>query len=382
MNTLLFQRIAPSYRVPVFRHLQQQLGIILCHSDAMIGGVASFHDGIVFPNELIPGGSFLGKGNLFSQKVFPVLRKHRPHVIVCEYAFGNITFWKLLLLRPFMGYRLIGWSHGIKNKDMVLDAKSMHFKTTGFILKRLDAVLLYSDLRRQRLIDRMPSLAQKTFVAHNTLDTTSYTEVYQRYQESDRDALKRELGITTRFTLCYLGRLRESKRIDLILESWEKLRAQHDVGLVLIGDGPEQQRLEKYRDEPGLLAPGAIHDIEESGKYLAACDVMIMPGYVGLSIVHAFAFGLPMITCRSTEEGPFHSPEIEYLKDGVNGFFCDSDVDFLACCVEKLIVDPDLLTAMKQNALDTVQNEANIDRMIAGFRDAIEYVTGQGQSTS
>ncbi len=381
-SVLLFQRITPSYRVPVFRRLHEELQVVLCYSDATVNGVASHLHGIEFQNELLPGGFFLGRSNLFSQKILSVLRKHRPSVVICEYAFGNFTFWKLLLLRPFMGYRLIGWSHGIKNRDMVLDEKSMHFKTTGFFLKRLDAVLLYSEQRRQRLVERMPSLAEKTFVAHNTLDTTLHTEVYQRYQERNRDALKRELGISTRFTLCFLGRLRDSKRIDLILEIWEKLRASHDIGLVLIGDGPERQRLEKYREEPGLFAPGAIHDVEESGKYLAACDAMIMPGYVGLSIVHAFAFGLPMITCRSTKKGPFHSPEIEYLKDGVNGFFCDSDADTLAGCVERLILDSDLLTKMKQNALDTVQNEANVDRMITGFSDAIEYVTGQGKSTS
>ena len=40
-----------------------------------------------------------------------------------------------------------------------------------------------------------------------------------------------------------------------------------------------------------------------------------MPGHVGLAANQAFYWGLPLIT----EEG-HHPPEIQYLKDGENGF--------------------------------------------------------------
>jgi len=182
------------------------------------------------------------------------------------------------------------------------------------------------------------------------------------------------MGISHSFNMLFLGRMRREKRIDLIIDVWRSLKQNHDVGLICIGDGEERERLLHDSPEEGLHLPGAIHDIEESGKYLTAADVIVNPGYVGLSIVHAFAFGLPMITCHSTEEGPFHSPEIEYLKDGYNGFLCDSDAVSIAACIDRLILDPDLLARMKANALKTVEEEANIERMIGGFRDAIEYV--------
>ena len=40
-----------------------------------------------------------------------------------------------------------------------------------------------------------------------------------------------------------------------------------------------------------------------------------MPGLVGLAIVDSFATGCPLVTV----DLPSHSPEVEYLEDGVNG---------------------------------------------------------------
>lgn len=70
-----------------------------------------------------------------------------------------------------------------------------------------------------------------------------------------------------------------------------------------------------------MFAAGAINDNYLSALLLENADVHVIAGEVGLAIVHGFAFGLPMITCRPTPDGPYHGPEIEYLKDGYNGFF-------------------------------------------------------------
>lgn len=354
--------------------MYEALGVVVCHSRETIGGVASFADAMDFENRLIPGGFLFGRRNLFRQRVLPVLRTERPNVVICEYAFGFTTFWKLLLLRPFLGYKLIGWSHGIKNRDMVLQQKSSHYRLTGFFLKRLDAAVIYTPDRLRRLGDMLPAIRSRLFAANNTLDTSEYQAVHREFSTTDRAELKKKLGITSSFNLLFLGRMRLDKRIDLAIEAWRILRKRHDIGLICIGDGEVREQLLRSGIEEGLVLPGAIHDIRSSGAYLAAADVLINPGYVGLGIVHGFAFGLPMITCRSTEQGPFHSPEIEYLKDGENGFLCDSDPENIAAKVEQLILDPALLASMRENALRTVEEEANIDRMVGGFQEAIEYV--------
>src|SRR5690606_40251021 len=47
-------------------------------------------------------------------------------------------------------------------------------------------------------------------------------------------------------------------------------------------------------------------------RAMKLCRAVVIPGYLGLAINHAFAHGRPIVT-RKHE---FHSPEIEYLTEG------------------------------------------------------------------
>ena len=58
-----------------------------------------------------------------------------------------------------------------------------------------------------------------------------------------------------------------------------------------------------------------ISKSKQISEVFKASDVFVMPGHVGLAANQAFYWGLPLIT----EEG-HHPPEIQYLKDGANGF--------------------------------------------------------------
>jgi glycosyltransferase involved in cell wall biosynthesis len=49
----------------------------------------------------------------------------------------------------------------------------------------------------------------------------------------------------------------------------------------------------------------------------------LMPGLVGLGVLDSFALRVPLVTT----DVPYHSPEIEYLKDGVNGLIMPDRCD-------------------------------------------------------
>ena len=65
---------------------------------------------------------------------------------------------------------------------------------------------------------------------------------------------------------------------------------------------------------------GAIHDDVKTGEILFACDMMVMPGYLGLSVNHAFCFDCPVMSFEQQKNGPFHSPEVEYVINNKTGF--------------------------------------------------------------
>jgi len=65
-----------------------------------------------------------------------------------------------------------------------------------------------------------------------------------------------------------------------------------------------------------LFFLGSIFNDEILNKWFSVSQLFIMPGYVGLAIIHAFCYSLPILT----EKLSYHSPEIQYLKDGINGY--------------------------------------------------------------
>ena len=95
-----------------------------------------------------------------------------------------------------------------------------------------------------------------------------------------------------------------------------------------------------------------------------------MPGAVGLSIVDAFYCGLPVVT----EEGE-ESPEIMYLKDGVNGFIVpNGDIQQLAAKLQLLLEDDALRAQFSLAAKNEIMTNGHIDNMCKGFRDALRFV--------
>jgi glycosyltransferase involved in cell wall biosynthesis len=89
----------------------------------------------------------------------------------------------------------------------------------------------------------------------------------------------------------------------------------------IIGNGIERSNIEKQ------IALYQLSDLVEllGERYQKECyaffnqsDIFVLPGKVGLSIIHGLSYGLPVITSDKLE---IHSPEYEIIKKGYNGDF-------------------------------------------------------------
>jgi L-malate glycosyltransferase len=383
-SVLLFQRMLPAYRVGVFRTLAQQLGIVLCYTpDVPIAGVDPYDTVPDFPHVTLEGGFLLGGKKLFSQKVLTVLRERRPEVVICEFALGMVTFWKLVLLRPFLGYRLIGWMHGIKSRDLLPGRKSLHYRLASLLYRIPDAVILYDEERLSTVRARFPWLEGRSFVAHNTLDTATLLSTYETVCLRSRSAVREELGLRRKHYLVFIGGLKRLKRLDLLFEAYAILKRSRDLGLLIIGDGEERGRIDEIASlDPDVHVMGAIHGIKDSASYLYAADLLVIPGPVGLGIVHGFAFGLPIITCRSTVLRAVHSPEIVYLEAGKNGEFAELEGGDIASRIAAVLDDDARLIRMREAARATFQSSTRLESMVDGFRDAVDFARSLHHSTN
>jgi len=128
MKVMIFQRIVPHYRVPVFKALSKKLDIIICHgndpSESFLKGEVK---GLDFPNYRIKDWYLSNtRETLMVQDVLTPILKFRPKVVVAEFALGILSNWALLGMKRLLGFKLVFWSHGYSRKrDLGLKIQSV-----------------------------------------------------------------------------------------------------------------------------------------------------------------------------------------------------------------------------------------------------------------
>ncbi|WP_078662811.1 glycosyltransferase family 4 protein [Streptomyces bicolor] len=93
-----------------------------------------------------------------------------------------------------------------------------------------------------------------------------------------------------------VGRLVEYKRIDLLLRLWERVRPVTGGRLVIVGDGPERERLQAMAG-PGVMFTGRVPEAEKH-RLLCRAWLLLHPSLVegwGLVVTEAAARGTPTV---------------------------------------------------------------------------------------
>jgi glycosyltransferase involved in cell wall biosynthesis len=154
-----------------------------------------------------------------------------------------------------------------------------------------------------------------------------------------------------------LGRLKEHKRVDLLLEALAILKERHGMepSTEVIGDGPERERLEAQARGAGLSRVrfhGFIEDLHEvyrRAKGGRLCVITTQSGGAGnLTLLEAYGCGLPVVAFR-IEEGI--DPDL--VSDGHSGLLVDPPTaEALAETLHALLTDPARLDVMRAHALE------------------------------
>jgi hypothetical protein len=76
--------------------------------------------------------------------------------------------------------------------------------------------------------------------------------------------------------------------------------------------------------------------------------------------------GLPMATFAASR----HTPEIAYLKDGINSLFLSGDINVAAKELEALLTDRPALESMRKEALSTA-SKYTVRGMAVNFADGV-----------
>lgn len=181
-------------------------------------------------------------------------------------------------------------------------------------------------------------------------------------------------------TLVTVGHLVARKRHADVIAALARLGTEHpDLRYVVVGDGPERERL---RALAGSL--GVADRVELRGQLppeqAAACGreatLFVLPSVdeaFGVAYVEAMAGGVPAIGCRG-EDGP---EEIAATGGGMV-LVPPGDVDVLAAQVDALLNDPNRRAALGREAVATVRRAFTWERCgaetMVAYRDAVVSV--------
>jgi glycosyltransferase involved in cell wall biosynthesis len=206
-------------------------------------------------------------------------------------------------------------------------------------------------------------------VFNNSVDTSEVRRMVDVTTPSRLEALRVGLGLCGRHVGIFVGGIYPDKRMPFLVEAADAIRARlPDFELLVIGGGSDLSVIEDLaRARPWIRVLGPRFG-QEKIELMMLGHIFMMPGLVGLAILDAGAAGLPMATTRF----PWHSPEIAYLKPGVNGLMVEDWEDPVAYAnaVADVLSDPDRLAKMREAARDLGQTHT-IEAMARNFADGI-----------
>ena len=210
----------------------------------------------------------------------------------------------------------------------------------NFCVRRADSVIAPSQYLARAIANW--GVAQKMiFTVYNTVEILA--------------AMPAKIPLSTPFKVVTVGRLIALKQIDHLINAVTKI---DNAGLVIVGDGPERNRLETLARAGKLqnrVYFAGQRSKEETLSVMAACDLFVLNStHEGLPhvLLEAMSVGLPII---ATAVGG--TPEL--VLDGKNGVLIPANPDgTLAKSLRELLSSSETRRRLANEAKRTVQRFA------------------------
>jgi len=165
--------------------------------------------------------------------------------------------------------------------------------------------------------------------------------------------------------LLFTGRLIKDKNVDLLIRALELAKKElPNINCLIIGEGPERDRLITLRDKLGLTENIRFQDFLEYQKLIAsmkAARIFVFPSTregFGIVVLEAMAASLPVITV----EHPMNA-STELVRERETGYICSPIAEDIAAHITGLLKDEATRARMAQRAKELTR-EYDWDRIV------------------
>lgn len=354
----------PHYRAPVLRKLANSRKF-----DFRFWGATESFEGInAFPGDAsvhIHPLKMKSSGSTYFISGYSISKDTRALIVL-----GNPNIpqtWAIAAGAKLLGKKVAFWTHGWLRPESPLKAwiRNLYYGLA-------DLVLVY-DERSQDLAQESGFPRHKVRPIYNSLDWDAAQAHWGALSPATAASVRESFKIDAdRNLLICTARLTSLCRFDLLIEAMAILKAKgRDTTLLLVGDGPERDRLHALSEERQVDVRflGAIYDEAELSRLIYSADVTVSPGKVGLTAIHSLTYGTPVIT-HGDRNGQM--PEVEAIEAGRTGmFFENGSATSLATAIDDYFANAQSRDAAREHCRDVIRSRYTPDVQRKLIEDAV-----------
>lgn len=361
MRVIIIQPTIPAYRTDFFDRLHAEYGdaLIVYHSTLPMGAISGTHLRRQWLRKL---GRFL--------KVFPGLEWQfgaagidirRGDVVIIPGAPRNISNLVLLIRARLSGATAICWGHYWSS-----NTRFWRFYIRKLLMRLAHAVMFYTDAEVEEYRRTSWKHDSRIVTAVNNGINTDPIKVLRLPYTANARARR----------ILFIGRLTAKADLPLLFAALALPEAE-DIHLDVIGDGDSLASLQARASELGIAGRVTWHGgTADEGEIAAIANrarLFVYPGDVGLSLIHAMAYGLPAILHNQRHA---HMPEFAAFSDGESGWsFERGNATALAILLAEIIANIETLDRASSRATVTADASFNTEVMTQRFTTLIAQLS-------
>ncbi|OGQ95222.1 MAG: hypothetical protein A2521_03530 [Deltaproteobacteria bacterium RIFOXYD12_FULL_57_12] len=312
---------------------------------------------------------WFGRAFLWQSGVLRIALDNRIDCIVFLGTMYHFSSWVSAILARITGKRVLMWTHGYLREE-----KNLKGWVREQFYRLADGLLLYGNRAREILLKRGFNPTD-LHVVYNSLNYDEQRRVREMTSPDLLLALREKLFAAPRLpVLIYIGRLTPQKKLLQLLQAAHLLKTEKVlVNVLLVGDGSEKNILVEAAGQYGIADHvvwyGPCYREEELGPLIMLADICIAPGEIGLTCMHALAYGTPVITHDNPD---CQMPEWEAVQPGMNGdLFRQDDVPDLARAVREWLGNSRIREQVRLNCRQIIDAHYNPSSQVGIINDAV-----------
>lgn len=338
-NIALITNIISPYRIPVWNYLA------IKSSKFKVFFLGEIHnnrkwkiskDEIKFEYEILRGFQFfiqkMDWGFHINYGLISNLVKGEFDVIVVA-GYDSPAYYLALIYCQLFRKKFVFWNGSNLQSSRVNSFLVNNIRR--LFIKTADAYLAYGKLAKEFLVT-YGAVENKVVVGCNTVDIKKFKRESTNVIPN-REKIKKQKGFPA-INILFSGQLIKRKGLPVLLKAFKVINSEN-VGLIILGDGPERDNYLDYckvnRIENVFFE--GHQPLERLPEYYAISDIFVLPSFVevwGLVVNEAMACGLPVICSKKAGVAK------DLIRDGVNGYTYEpNDFQTLSQRLSELLSD-------------------------------------------